>query len=170
MAVNQSPEYKKAEERYRAAAAPAEKLHCLEEMLRLVPKHKSSEKLQSQLKQKIKTARTELQQPKRHGSGPRDLFAVSKQGAGQVVLLGACNVGKSAIVRALTDAKVEVAAFPFSTHTAIPGYIYGGLIASLIDCHSTGSAAIFAMQEAEVEIGSEPSPRFLTAHLFPRKP
>ena len=54
---------------------------------------------------------------------------------------------------------------PESFHTAIPGYIYGGLIASLIDCHSTGSAAVFAMQEAGVEIGSEPSPRFLTAHL-----
>ncbi|MGZ5382762.1 MAG: PaaI family thioesterase [Acidimicrobiia bacterium] len=54
---------------------------------------------------------------------------------------------------------------PEPFHTAIPGFIYGGLIASLIDCHSTGSAAIFAMQEAGVEIGSLPSPRFLTAHL-----
>jgi acyl-coenzyme A thioesterase PaaI-like protein len=54
---------------------------------------------------------------------------------------------------------------PEPFHTAIPGFIYGGLIASLIDCHSTGSAAIFAMQEAGVEIGSQPSPRFLTAHL-----
>lgn len=54
---------------------------------------------------------------------------------------------------------------PESFYTAIPGYIYGGLIASLIDCHSTGSAAIFSMQDAGVEIGSEPSPRFLTAHL-----
>jgi len=54
---------------------------------------------------------------------------------------------------------------PEPFHTAIPGYIYGGLIASLIDCHSTGSAAVFAMSDAGVEIGSEPSPRFLTAHL-----
>ncbi len=54
---------------------------------------------------------------------------------------------------------------PDSVHTAIPGYVYGGLIASLIDCHSTGSAAIFAMQEEALEVGSEPSPRFLTAHL-----
>ena len=54
---------------------------------------------------------------------------------------------------------------PESFHTAIPGYLYGGLIASLIDCHSTGSAAIFAMQEAGVDIGSQPSPRFVTAHL-----
>ena len=54
---------------------------------------------------------------------------------------------------------------PEHFHTAIPGYVYGGLIASLIDCHSTGSAAIFAMKDAGVEIGSQPSPRFLTAHL-----
>ena len=54
---------------------------------------------------------------------------------------------------------------PQSTHTAIPGYVYGGLIASLIDCHSTGSAAIFAMQDSGIAVGSEPSPRFLTAHL-----
>jgi len=54
---------------------------------------------------------------------------------------------------------------PQPFHTAIPGYTYGGLIASLIDCHSTGSAAIFSMQEAGVEVGSGPSPRFLTAHL-----
>ena len=54
---------------------------------------------------------------------------------------------------------------PAPFHTAIPGYIYGGLIASLIDCHSTGSAAIFAMKDAGLEIGSEPSPRFLIAHL-----
>jgi len=54
---------------------------------------------------------------------------------------------------------------PEPFYTAIPGYVYGGLVASLIDCHSTGSAAIFAMQKAGVEIGSEPSPRYLTAHL-----
>lgn len=54
---------------------------------------------------------------------------------------------------------------PEGFHTAIPGYIYGGLIASLIDCHSTGSAAIFAMEHCGVEIGSEPAPRYLTAHL-----
>ncbi len=121
MPVNQSPEYTKAELRYRAATTPADKLAGLEEMLRMVPKHKGSEKLQSQLKQKIKAAREDMQHKKKHGGGHRDLFAVSKQGAGQVTLLGAANVGKSAIVQALTDAKVEVADFPFSTHAAVPG-------------------------------------------------
>ena len=54
---------------------------------------------------------------------------------------------------------------PWPTHTAFEGTVYGGLIASVIDCHSTGSAAIFAMVEDGVEVGSEPSPRFVTAHL-----
>lgn len=54
---------------------------------------------------------------------------------------------------------------PEPFHTAIPGYTYGGIVASIIDCHSTGSAAIFSMQAAGKEVGSETAPRFLTAHL-----
>lgn len=54
---------------------------------------------------------------------------------------------------------------PASYHTAFIDSTYGGLIASIIDCHSTGSAAIFFMRTAGTEVGSEPSPRFVTAHL-----
>ncbi len=54
---------------------------------------------------------------------------------------------------------------PWPSHTAFEGTVYGGLIASVIDCHSTGSAAIFAMVEAGAPVGSEPSPRYVTAHL-----
>jgi len=54
---------------------------------------------------------------------------------------------------------------PWPSHTAFEGTVYGGLIASVIDCHSTGAAAIFAMVAAGTEVGSEPSPRFVTAHL-----
>jgi acyl-coenzyme A thioesterase PaaI-like protein len=54
---------------------------------------------------------------------------------------------------------------PEPYHTAIPGYVYGGLIASLIDCHSTGAAALSSMRAHGSEIGSEPAPRFVTAHL-----
>jgi ribosome-interacting GTPase 1 len=125
MAVNQTPMYNKAEERYRSANSPAEKVAALEEMLRLVPKHKASEKLQMLIKQKLKTAREELQSNKGGGQGKggggHDLFSVPRQGAGQVVLMGAANVGKSSIVGALTSAKVEIAEFPYSTHSAVPG-------------------------------------------------
>ena len=54
---------------------------------------------------------------------------------------------------------------PLPYHVAIPGFMYGGLIASLIDCHSTGSAAIFKMVAEGKEVGSEEPPRFVTAHL-----
>jgi acyl-coenzyme A thioesterase PaaI-like protein len=54
---------------------------------------------------------------------------------------------------------------PWPVHTAFEGTVYGGLIASVIDCHSTGSAAIFAMVQAGDAVGSVPSPRFVTAHL-----
>lgn len=54
---------------------------------------------------------------------------------------------------------------PRPYHTAIPGYVYGGLIASLIDCHATGTAAAAAYHAAGRAIGSEPALRFVTASL-----
>ncbi len=54
---------------------------------------------------------------------------------------------------------------PRPYHTAIPGYVYGGLIASLIDCHSTGTASAAAYRQAGREMGTEPALRFLTAAL-----
>jgi acyl-coenzyme A thioesterase PaaI-like protein len=54
---------------------------------------------------------------------------------------------------------------PKSHHTAIPGYVYGGLIASLLDCHGTGGAAAAALRREGREIGDGESPRFVTASL-----
>lgn len=54
---------------------------------------------------------------------------------------------------------------PRPYHTAIPGYVYGGLIASLIDCHGTGSAAAAAYREQGRPLGSEPALRYVTASL-----
>jgi acyl-coenzyme A thioesterase PaaI-like protein len=54
---------------------------------------------------------------------------------------------------------------PRPYHTAIPGYVYGGLIASLIDCHGTGSAALAAYRAAGREPGTNPPLRFVTASL-----
>ncbi|TQS74143.1 PaaI family thioesterase [Ornithinibacillus gellani] len=55
---------------------------------------------------------------------------------------------------------------PREEHTAIPGFVYGGLIASVIDCHGTGSAALALHRKNGHEIGdgAEP-PRFVTASL-----
>lgn len=54
---------------------------------------------------------------------------------------------------------------PRPYHTAIPGYVYGGLIASLIDCHSTGTAAGAAYRATGLPLGTGPMPRFVTASL-----
>ena len=54
---------------------------------------------------------------------------------------------------------------PRPYHTAIPGYVYGGLIASLIDCHSTGTASAAAYRAQGREMDTDPPLRFLTASL-----
>ena len=57
---------------------------------------------------------------------------------------------------------------PKPYHIAIPGWVYGGLIASLIDCHCTGTAAAFAYRAEGREMGTEPYFRFVTASLHVR--
>jgi len=64
------------------------------------------------------------------------------------------------------DGEETVAIFnPRPYHIAIPGYVYGGLIASIIDCHSTGTAAAATYRVEGREMGTEPPLRFVTASL-----
>lgn len=69
-------------------------------------------------------------------------------------------------IKSYWDGQEAVCHFrPRPYHTAIPGYVYGGLIASLIDCHATGTAAAVAYHAQGRAIGSEPALRFVTASL-----
>ena len=69
-------------------------------------------------------------------------------------------------VRTMWEGDGTVARFmPRPEHIAFPGFVYGGLIASLIDCHAIGTAAAFVEREAGRKIGDAPSPRFVTASL-----
>ena len=54
---------------------------------------------------------------------------------------------------------------PEPYHTSVPGYAYGGLIASLVDCHSTGTAAAAMYRQEGREMDSEPPFRFVTGSL-----
>lgn len=64
------------------------------------------------------------------------------------------------------DGDETVARFtPEPWHIAMPGYVYGGLIASLIDCHAIGTAAAATERAAGRDIGAGPAPRFVTASL-----
>ncbi len=69
-------------------------------------------------------------------------------------------------VRSRWEGEETVARFtPRPEHMAMPGFVYGGLIASLIDCHAMGTASAAAERAAGRAIGERPSPRFVTASL-----
>jgi hypothetical protein len=121
MPANLTPDYLAAEQRYREAKTPKEELAALEEMLRTIPKHKGTSKLQADLKRKISHAREALLAPKKGGASGHDPFAIGRQGAGQVILIGTPNTGKSSIVGSLTKAAVKIADWPFSTPLPVPG-------------------------------------------------
>lgn len=134
MALNLTPQFHEADAKYRAAQTAEEKLAALEEMWRELPKHKSSEKMQAELKKKLSAARKAARQAGRKAAAKVDPFAIPKTGAGQVVLLGTPNVGKSSIVGGLTNAHVKITDYPFGTATPLPGMVpYEDVQIQLVD-------------------------------------
>jgi hypothetical protein len=121
MPANLTPQYKEAEQRYRVAAGHDEKLAALHEMMALLPKHKGTEKLQADIRRRIAKLEEEAEHGARGGAKRADPGHVAREGAGQWVLIGPPNAGKSALVGALTHARPEVAPYPFTTHLPQPG-------------------------------------------------
>jgi hypothetical protein len=119
MPANLTPEYEKAELRYRQATSDEERLAGLQAMLSAIPKHKGTEKMQADIKRRISQVRRE-EQKAAHSKGP-DPFHIPHSGAGQVVLVGAPNTGKSSLLAATTHAAAKVAEFPFTTVVPQPG-------------------------------------------------
>ena len=123
MPTNVTPEYKKAEEAYRAAREPRDRLDCLKEMLRTIPKHKGTEHLQSDIKTRIKQLTEELSGPKKGGKRSGPSHVVRQEGAAQLCLIGPPNAGKSALHVKLTGSRSDIGPYPFTTHLPIPGML-----------------------------------------------
>jgi len=123
MPANLSPEYKEAEAAYRRAREPAERLQCLREMLRTIPKHKGTEHLQADIKTRIKDLSEALTEPRKGAARRGPTHVVRPEGAAQVAVLGPPNCGKSTLHAALTGARTEVGPYPYATREPEPGML-----------------------------------------------
>lgn len=123
MPTNVSPEYKKAEEAFRQAREPKERLGCLKEMLRTIPKHKGTEHLQSDIKTRIKALSEELAGPKKGGKSGGPSYAVRPEGAAQLCMIGPPNSGKSSLHVRLTRSRSDIGPYPYTTHFPEPGML-----------------------------------------------
>ncbi len=123
MPANLPPEYFRAEEKFRQASSPREKVSALEELLATIPKHKGTDKLRADLRRKLSRLRDESAKKKKSGS-KGDLYTVEKQGAAQVALVGFANSGKSSVLAAITNARPHIAAYPMTTVMPLSGMMF----------------------------------------------
>ena len=108
--------------KYSEAKTTEEKIRALQEFLSAVPKHKGTEKLRLWATRRLAELKEELERERaRKSGGSRPGIFVEKEGAGQVVLVGPPNSGKSSIVGRLTNAKVVISPNPYSTQAPVPG-------------------------------------------------
>ena len=134
MPTNVTAEYKKAEQAFREAREAPEKLHCLKEMLRTIPKHKGTEHLQRDIKTRIKLLNDELSGPRKGGARTGPSHSVRPEGGAQLALLGPPNSGKSQLHHHLTGARSEIGPYPFTTQILLPGMMpYEDIHFQLVD-------------------------------------
>jgi uncharacterized protein len=134
MPANLTPDYKAAEAAFRKARDPRERLECLREMLRLIPKHKGTDHLQGDLKRRIKELSEELERPQKGGARGGPALVIRPEGAAQLALIGPPNAGKSSLHARLTGSAAHAAAYPFTTQYPEPGMMpYEDIHLQLVD-------------------------------------
>jgi ribosome-interacting GTPase 1 len=130
--ANLPPQYLSAEKKLRQTKDPREKIAILEEMWSLLPKHKGTDKIQADIKRRISRFKKSAETAGKRGKGFS--LKVVREGAGQVVLLGPPNSGKSSLVALLSSAAPKIAPYPFTTALPYPAMMpYEDVQVQLVD-------------------------------------
>jgi len=124
MVTNLPPEAKKKWFEVTLTRNPQERIRLMQEFLSLVPKHKGTDKMVAHVRRQISQLREEMERKRRAAKRMRaPSYFPEKAGAAQVVVLGPTNAGRSSLLRAVTNATPEVAPYPFSTRSPVPGML-----------------------------------------------
>ena len=137
MSTNQGYEYFTAEKNYLEAKTIKDKIFYLEEMIRNFKKHKGSENMLANIKQRLKKLTEKQEKASKKGKSSRK--SIRKEGF-QIALIGPANSGKSSLIAELTNAKPLITNFPFSTASPEIGtFFHEGIKAQVVDLPSIGS-------------------------------
>lgn len=123
MPTNLPPEAKDRWAEVEATNDPKLKLQKYQEFLAAVPQHKGTMKLRGTVKRKMALIREDLDKKKAQRTGIRSggpKFFIEKEGSAQIALVGMTNVGKSSLLAAVSNAKVEVSPVPFTSRDPVP--------------------------------------------------
>ncbi|MHA2405607.1 MAG: GTPase [Candidatus Hermodarchaeia archaeon] len=153
MPVNLTAEAQAAQRAYEEASGLEERIEKLEKFISLIPKHKSSEKMVALYRHRLTVLRQEQEERrvrrKMATGGPS--YSLAKEGAGQVVLVGVTNSGKSALLNRLTGAKAKIGDYEFTTQLPEPGILkYGGTDIQIIDMPALFEGAINSSIERQI--------------------
>ena len=100
-----------------------EKIKLMREFISLVPKHKGTSNLLANVRRRIAILERELERKRTRRKGGYGGFSVPKEGAGQIIILGPTNVGRSSLLASLTGAKAEVSPVYYATKKPIVGML-----------------------------------------------
>ena len=123
MPANLTADYRKAEEAFRQARDPKDRLDCLKEMLRTIPKHKGTDHLQADIKSRIKDLTGDLAGPGKGAKRAGPIHSIRAEGAAQIAMIGPPNAGKSSLHARLTGSKTDIGPYPLTTRQPIPGML-----------------------------------------------